>query len=219
MYLLVCRLAGYDNIVHLIHFAITMKHLLPLSAAAFLLVACTDTTGLSKESSRTVRGNADAVVTVSEFADLQCPACRVAHGKISAPLLEKYPSQIRFEYKHFPLRSLHRYALEAAMAAECAADQGKFWEYIDLVYAEQQKLDVMQLSEWAKMLSLDAGLFDRCLKSEIKRETVLADYEAGSELGVSGTPTYFVNGEKVESGFDTVSAAIDAVLGGGMQKL
>jgi protein-disulfide isomerase len=196
-----------------------MKRFVSAAVLSLAFVACTDTTGLSKESSRTVRGNPDAVVTVTEFADLQCPACQAAHEKVSAPLVAKYGAQIRFEYMHFPLRSLHRYALEAAMASECAADQGKFWEYVDLVYSEQQKLDVDQLSQWAKTLSLDADLFERCLKSQIKRDAVLADYDAGKELGVSGTPTYFVNGQKVESVLDTLSAAIDSILGGGMQKL
>jgi protein-disulfide isomerase len=90
---------------------------------------------------------------------------------------------------------------------------------VDLNYEEQKKLDVAQLTVWAKALSLDANLFDKCLKSQIKRDVVLADYEEGKALGVSGTPTYFVNGQKIESGFDTISAAIESVLGGGMQKL
>ena len=196
-----------------------MNRLLPITLSLVALAACTDTAGLSKESSRTVRGNPDAVVTVTEYADLQCPACRAAHEKISAPILEKFGAHIRFEYKHFPLRSLHRYALEAALAAECAADQGKFWNYVDLVYTEQEKLDVSQLSRWAKALALDTDLFGRCLTSQIKRETVLADYEEGKALGVSGTPTYFVSGQKVESGVDTIDAAIEAALGGGVQKL
>ncbi len=196
-----------------------MKRFAIVIAFSLALVACTDTSGLSKDSSAPIRGNPDAVIAVTEFADLQCPACRAAHGKISTPILEKYGAQIRFEYKHFPLRSLHRFALEAAMASECAADQGKFWEYIDLVYAQQEKLGVDQLSRWATALALDEALFTRCLKSQIKRDTVLADYEEGKALGVSGTPTYFVSGQKVETGFDTLSAAIEAVLGGGMQKL
>lgn len=196
-----------------------MKRTFALAAATLALVACTDTTGLSKESSRGPKGNPNAAVTVVEFGDLQCPACQAAHAQITAPLLDKYGTQIRFEFRHFPLRSLHRYALEAAMAAECAADQGKFWEYLDLSYAEQKKLDIGQLSVWAKTLGIDTDLFDRCLGSKIKRDTVLADYEAGQKLGVSGTPTYFVNGKKVESGFDTLSAAIQMELGGVMQRL
>lgn len=196
-----------------------MKRTLTLATLTLALVACTDTTGLSEESSRGPKGNPEAAVTVMEFADLQCPACQAAHSQITAPLLQKYGAQIRFEYKHFPLRSLHRYALEAAMASECAADQGKFWEYVDTVYAEQKKLDVDQLSVWAKTLALDQDLFGRCMKSNIKRSTVLADYTEGQKLGVTGTPTYFVNGKKVESGVDTLSAAIEEALGGMMQRL
>ncbi|MBM3228097.1 DsbA family protein [Candidatus Peribacteria bacterium] len=192
-----------------------MKRFLTYSVAVLALVACTDTSGLSKDSAKVPRGNPDAIVVVTEFADLQCPACQVAHERISAPLLEKYGAQVRLDFLHFPLRSLHRYALEAAMASECAADQGKFWEYVDLVYTEQKKLNIDQLSRWAGTLALDTALFDRCLKSEIKRETVLADYEKGKELGVSGTPTFFVNNQKVESGFDALSAAIDAIIGRG----
>ncbi|TSC59263.1 MAG: DSBA oxidoreductase [Candidatus Peregrinibacteria bacterium Greene0416_62] len=196
-----------------------MKRFLALAAATLALVACTDTTGLSEKSSRGSKGNPSAAVTVVEFADLQCPACQSAHSQITTPLLEKYGTQIRFTFKHFPLRSLHRYALEAAMASECSADQGKFWEYVDQVYAEQKKLDLDQLSVWAKALGLDQDLFDRCMQTKIKRSTVLADYEEGQELGVTGTPTYFVNGKKVESGFDTLSAAIEEALGGVMQRL
>ncbi|MEK7563797.1 MAG: DsbA family protein [Patescibacteria group bacterium] len=197
---------------------LTKKHLF-LAGALLLVSACSDTTGLSKDSSRTPRGNANAAVAVVEYGDLQCPACQAAHTQINAPLLQKYGAQIRFEFKHFPLRSIHRYALEASMASECAADQGKFWEYVDVVYSEQKKLDIAQLSVWAKTLGLDEDLFDRCMKSKIKRTTVLADYEEGQGLGVTGTPTYFVNGKKVESGLDTLSAAIDEALGGIIQKL
>jgi protein-disulfide isomerase len=196
-----------------------MKLSLVLAASVLALAACTDTTGLSKESSRSPKGNANAVITVVEYGDLQCPACQAAHGIITLPVIQKYGSQIRFEFRHFPLRSIHRFAFEASLAAECAADQGKFWEFVDLLYSEQKKLTLEQLPVWAGVLGMDRDLFNRCLKSQIKRDTVLADYEEGKERGVKGTPTYFVNGEKVESGFDTISAAIDEVLKGMMRKL
>lgn len=196
-----------------------MKRTLTLAAISLTLVACTDVSGLSEKSSRGPRGNPSAAVTVTEYGDLQCPACQVAHEQINAPLLEKYGTQVAFAFKHFPLRSLHRYALEASMASECAADQGKFWEFVDMVYREQKKLDLDQLSVWAKDLGLDTNLFNRCMKSKIKRSTVLADYEEGQGLGVSGTPTYFVNGTRVETGFDTLSAAIEEALGGAMPRL
>lgn len=186
---------------------------------ALALAACVDTTGLSEDSSRPPKGNSQAAVIVAEFADLQCPACRAAHTSVTKPLLEKYGPQVRFEFKHFPLRSLHRFAMEAAEAAECVADQGKFWEFVDLDYEKQQELTSDALRTWAASLKLDTALFERCLKSHIKRGTILADYEEGRSKGVAGTPTYFVNGKKVDTGFDTLSTAIDEALGGMMQKL
>lgn len=186
------------------------RTLFTLLCTSLFLVACVDTTGISEESSRPPKGNANAAVTVVEFGDLQCPACKAAHAQIVQPLIEQRGSQIRFEFHHFPLQSIHRYALQAAMAAECAADQGKFWEFVDLDYADQAKLDNDQLYRWADALGLDDDLFDRCLRSKIKRKAVLADYDQGQELGVSGTPTFFVNGKKVESGLPQITAAIDA---------
>lgn len=105
-----------------------------LFTSALLLAACVDTTGISPTSSRPPRGNANALVTVMEFADFQCPACMSAHATINKPLFEKYGSQVRFEFRHFPLRNIHRFALDLAEASECAADQGKFWEFVDLAY-------------------------------------------------------------------------------------
>ena len=96
-----------------------MRTLLPLSLC-LLLTACG---GGDAETSRTPKGNPNAAVLVEEFADLQCPACRAGHTTIVAPLLETYGNDIRFEHKHFPLRSIHRYALDADEMSECAADQ------------------------------------------------------------------------------------------------
>lgn len=197
-----------------------MRNLLLVSATLSLaLAACTDTTGLSAESSRGSHGNANSAIVIQEFADLQCPACRAAQAQIVLPIMEQYGKDVRLEFMHFPLRSIHRYALEAAEAAECAADQGKFWEYTDLVYTEQEKLNSEQLAVWAGQLGLDTELFDRCMKSHIKRDTILADYEEGRELGVGGTPTFFVQGKRVETGVATIGAAIEEALGAMQQRL
>lgn len=196
-----------------------MQKLLPLLLGTIFVTACVDTTGLSSESSRGPRGNPNGVVVVTEYGDLQCPACKSAHEGVNKPLLEKYGNQVRFEFMHFPLQSIHRYALEAAQASECAADQGKFWEFVDTAYEHQKELSSSTLRQWAALLSLDGSLFDRCVKSKIKKDAVLEDYEKGTNLGVTGTPTYFVNGTKVQAGFDTISKAIDVTLKGAMQKL
>lgn len=192
------------------------KFLLPTIALSLTLVACStgDTT-----SNRTPKGNPNAAVLVEEFADLQCPACAAAHTQVAAPLLDKYGSQIRFEHKHFPLRSIHRYALDAAEMSECAADQGKFWEFVDIAFANQQDLDEEALVEWAQEIGIDATAAERCWKSHSKRDVVLADYKEGRDRDVGGTPTFFVNGERVDTGFDTLSDAIDAALQGTMMRL
>lgn len=195
-----------------------------LHSASFLflsvfLVACVDTTGLSAESSRPPKGNPNAVVVVTEFSDLQCPACKAAHAVITAPLLSKYGSVIRFEYKHFPLRMLHPHAMVAAMGAECAADQGKFWEFVDKAFAGQAQMSKDRIKTWAAELQLDTELFNRCLSSKIKEDTILADYEEGKNKGVGGTPTFFVNGRLIETDLAKMSAAIEEAAAGAMQRL
>lgn len=174
------------------------------------LVACVDTTGLSAESSRPAKGNPAALVVVQEFADLQCPACKGAHEQVNGALLEQYGDRIRFEFKHFPLRGIHPYAMESAMASECAADQGKFWEFVDMNYTNQSQLKSTTIREWGNALGLDADLFDRCIRSGIKEDTVLADFAEGEKLGVNGTPSYYVNGQKVSSSVEAIGAAVTA---------
>lgn len=189
---------------------LTMTKLLPLLSLTVLLTAC----GTPEVSSRPAKGNPNALVLVEEFADLQCPACGAAHGRIVEPLLDKYGSDIRFEHKHFPLRSIHRFALDASEMSECAADQGKFWEYVEIAFTNQKDLSLESLVEWAEVLGLDADKAERCWKTHSKRDTVLADYKEGRDREVSGTPSFFVNGERVETGFDTLSEAIDKALKG-----
>lgn len=185
------------------------------SSAAFLsfiLAACgVDTTGLSAESSRPPhpRSNVSASVLVEEFIDLQCEACRAAQTRIIQPMLEQYGSRIRYEVKYFPIYPHHQYAFVAAEAAECAADQGKFWEFEEMNYEHQDEMSKKALREWASVLQLDMDLFDRCVKSGIKNATVKADQEKGISRGVQGTPTFFVNGKQVESRIDAIGAAIE----------
>jgi len=188
-----------------------MKKILPALILSLTLAACVDTTGLSAESSRTSHPSTDAnaSVTVTEYGDLQCPSCRGAQELIVKPLIAKYGKQISFEFAQFPLQAIHPYAMISAEASECAADQGKFWEFIDLVFTNQTSLSPNALNEWATQLGLDMDLFGRCVKSHIKRPGIIAEYNAGKELGVGGTPTFLVNGKKVESTVDAISAAID----------
>lgn len=188
-----------------------LPRLLPL-AFALILAACVDTTGISADLKRPAHpgSNPAASVIVREYADLQCPACRAAFEVLNPQIIEKFGKDIRLELMHFPLQTLHPWALAAAEAAECAADQGKFWEYTDLVYLEQDKLDGKQLIAWAEQLKLESDLFDRCTRSHIKRKAIIAEYDQGSKLGVRGTPTYLVNGKVTEATIDALGAAIEA---------
>jgi len=192
-----------------------MKRFLPLAVLSLGLVACVDTTGLSEETSRTPnpRSNANAAVIVEEFADLQCPSCKAAHSMVVEPLLAQYGTQIRYDFKQFPLSSIHRYALDAAEASECAADQNKFWEFVDVAFEKQESLSDSALSEWGEELGLDTDLYERCRASNIKRDMIQAEYDAGRELGVTGTPTFFVNGKRVESSVEAIGAAITEEMG------
>ena len=187
----------------------SMKRALLLTGF-LVLAACSN--GASGTSSRTPLGGPNAAVTVTGFSDFECPACRGAHLGILKPLMEKYGNQIRYDHMHFPLRQIHRYSLDAAEASECAADQGKFWEYVDILFERQEDLSEEAFPAWAEQLGLDTDQFNKCMKSHLKRSAVLADYKVGRELGVGGTPTFFVNGTQVQSGVDTMSAAIDAEL-------
>lgn len=193
------------------HFSMRLRFLLVLLPV--VLVACgVDTTGISPASTSEPRGAPSAAVTVTVFGDLQCPACQSSHALVTTPLLAQYGDKIRFEWKHFPLRSIHPYAFKAAQATECAADQGKFWDYLDLAYEHQEDLRDAPYKAWAQQLNLDEDLFGRCLVSGIKGDAVLADYADGEAMNVRGTPTYFVNGEPVESSLAAISAAIETSL-------
>lgn len=197
-----------------------MKRTLLALGAVLVLSGCTmvDTTGVSKESTRPARGNINSPVVVTEFGDLQCPSCKAAHEQLNGPLLQKYGAEVRFEFRHFPIQTAHVYALQAAEASECAADQGKFWEFLDLDYTNQSQLSPKSLYAWADQLELNHDLFDRCVRSHIKRDEILADSKAGTELGVHGTPTYFVNGKQTPATIQDLSAAIeDAKKGGGVK--
>lgn len=200
---------------------LVMKKFSPQTLALTLTLGLTLTAcgGNAEETTRPPKGNPNAEILVEEFADLQCPGCRNAHTSIAAPIVEKYGDSIRFEHKHFPLRSIHRFALDASEMAECAADQGKFWEFIDHAFENQGDLNHEVLPTWAEEIGLDVAKAERCWKSHSKRKTVLADYKEGREREVSGTPTFFVNGEKVETGFDTISAAIEKALKGASMPL
>ena len=158
-------------------------------------------------------GTPSAPVTLVEFSDFQCPFCQRV-----APTLKQvkdtYGDKVRVVWKDFPLTQIHPQAFKAGEAAHCAADQGKFWEYHDRLFANQQALQPNDLKKYAADLGLDAAAFGTCLDTSKYGERVRDGVAEGSRLGVNSTPTIYVNG-RVLSGaqpYEVIAAVIDEEL-------
>lgn len=158
-------------------------------------------------------GPKNAKVTVVEFSDFQCPYCGRFEPTVQQ-MLKEYKDKIQFVYRNFPLDSLHPNARPAAIAAECGAEQGKFFEFHDQIIAKQDQLSDAYYQEIAKNLGLNITKFNDCLKSDRPGTKVEADYQSGIAVGVQGTPSTFVNGVAVSGAqpYSVVKAAIDAAL-------
>lgn len=162
------------------------------------------------------KGPVSAPVTLVEFSDFQCPACNKMNPTLTR-LHEAYGDQLRIVFKQFPLHSIHPDAQKAAEAALCADEQGKFWPMHDELFSNQRALGIDQLKTYAQKLELDLGKFNECLDSERFSEQVQAELDAGQRIGVSGTPTLFINGRPTmlrrdREVFDQLSAMIDQEL-------
>lgn len=138
------------------------------------------------------QGNKNAPVTLVEFSDFQCPYCKRASETVNK-VVKSYPGKVKRYFRDFPL-GFHKKAKSAAMAARCAGEQGKFWQYHDKLFSKQE-LEPKQLSAHAKELKLDVAKFDKCVKSNKYNADIAKDMQAGAEVGVSGTPAFFINGK------------------------
>ena len=158
-------------------------------------------------------GNAKAPVTLVEFSDFQCPFClRVA------PTLRKiratYGDKVRIVWKDFPLTQIHPQAFKAGEAGQCAAEQGKFWEFHDQVFANQQAMMPDDLKRYAAGVGVDATKFNSCLDSSKHAEVIRNGVAQGTRLGVNSTPTVFVNGRRVSGAqpYEVFAGIIDEEL-------
>lgn len=145
-----------------------------------------------------ILGNPDARVTMIEFSDFQCPFC-ARYDLTAFPQIKKEyvdTEKVKIVFKNFPL-PIHQNAEIAAEASECAFEQGKFWEYREKLFSNQQNLSIENLKQYAKDLGLDQEKFNNCLDSGKFKEEVKGDLNEGVDVGIDGTPTFFINGEKI----------------------
>lgn len=155
------------------------------------------------------RGDANAAVTIIEFTDFQCSACGGMYP-IVEDVLKSYGNRVHFVMRNFPLTSLHANAYRAAQAAEAAKAQGKFWEYIDLLFKHQSSLDDDSLKKYATQVGLDRKRFDDEFDSAKYEPLVRRDMEDGDALGIDSTPTFYINGVMLtEYSADGLRAAIE----------
>jgi len=140
-----------------------------------------------------LRGDAKAPVTIVEFSDFSCPYCRKVEATLNE-LLAKYPGKVKLGYRDFPLRQIHPQAQLAAEASRCAVEQGKYWEYHDVLFANPEKQMRDDLVGYARTLKLDDKQFDACLSSGRFKPQIDQDIQLGTRLGVVATPGFFVDG-------------------------
>ncbi len=141
-----------------------------------------------------VLGDPNAKVTLIEFSDYQCPYCARFFRETLPRLVEDYieTGKVRLVYRDFPIASLHPAAFEAALAARCAGEQGRYWEMHDRFFADQKVLAEKDWPAQAQALGLDSVKFQACLESDRHTAKVRQDMAAGQEAGVRGTPTFFL---------------------------
>lgn len=156
------------------------------------------------------RGAPMAPVTIVEFSDFECPYCGQAHPVLKR-LLREHEGQVRLVFKHYPL-SAHHNALPAARATVAAGNQGKFWEMHDMLFEHQDALAEEDLEAYAEELGLDLERFRADMRSEETQRVIERDRAQGRELGVSGTPTIFVNGRRFQEPPRALDAYVREVL-------
>ena len=158
-------------------------------------------------------GNRNAAVNLVEFADYECPYCQKVAPDVSK-LTAEFGDKLAVTFKDFPL-PMHAHAEKAAEAANCAGEQGKFWEYHDWLVASKE-FEIAQLKSGARKLNLDGAVFDKCLDSGEKSEFVKAEFNEAQQLALPGTPAFFINGRFVSQNgvisYDTLRQMVEEEL-------
>jgi protein-disulfide isomerase len=167
------------------------------------------------------RGPADAKVTIVEYSDFQCPFCSRGYQVVEEQVMPEYKDKVKFYFKNLPLKSIHPWAESAAIAAECAKQQSGegFWSLYNALFKSQKDINQGNLKEkvtqFAKDAHLDEAKFTECFDSKASQAQVDKDVEEATAVGANSTPTFFVNGRRLEGAqpFENFKAIIDQELG------
>ncbi|MCK4881909.1 MAG: thioredoxin domain-containing protein [Candidatus Omnitrophica bacterium] len=193
-----------------------------IQGAGFLRRASTSPAALAPVTDvlAKTKGNPLAVIHVVEYSDFQCPACTRA-AKSLKNFYEANPSKMYVEFRHYPIASLHPYAVTSAVFAECAVRQGKFWDYHDVLFEKNREwsrsLKVRErLMDIAEDTGLEMGAFEACVEDKAVEAKVLVEKSNAARRGVHATPTYFINGQMVV-GARSLEEKLGELLSGGGQ--
>lgn len=159
-------------------------------------------------------GYEDSPVTIVMYSDFQCEFCKSFINNTLSTILSTYSNQVKFVHKDFPITTSHPLAQTAALAGQCAYGQNKFWEMHSLIFENQETLEETSFSQFATILSLDLPLFNSCMQDQTTLDEISADFNEGTTLGVIGTPTFFVNDQKISGlqPFENFKSIIDQEL-------
>lgn len=148
-------------------------------------------------NSEAVKGSENALLALVEYGDYQCPACGDMYGTVEE-IISQYNGEIKLIYRHYPL-SFHQFAFKASVAAECAGEQGKFWEMHDKLYKNRNKLGDKDLKKYAEEIGLDVGRFEKCFDNNGYAKKINKQKELGDKDNIQGTPTFFLNGKRLKN--------------------
>ena len=157
-------------------------------------------------------GNEKSKIVLVEYGDYQCPHCGAAHPLIKR-LLKEHSREFLFVFRNFPLQEAHPAALMAALTAESSGLQGKFWEMHDLIFEHQDELDESDMTPFVKALHLNQKKFSQDVQSADIFQKVESDFEGGVHSGVNGTPTFYINGNRLETydaSYESLAEAVTA---------
>jgi protein-disulfide isomerase len=165
-------------------------------------------------------GPDSAPITIVEFSDYQCPYCAKWYTEVFTRLMTDYKGKVRFVYRDFPLYSIHPESQPAAEAANCAGDQGAYWEFHNALFSGKYRLGSDAYARYAEELGLNPEKFNQCVSTHRFKSEVDADFKYATTIGVSSTPTFFVNGLAVVGAqpYEVFQQLIDKELAGEIPK-